>query len=136
MKPDYEYIIDILDVFIQSDKPNVRIGEFDSLRDEDENKFYFNILILQDKGIMEGSGKNPREIGLNFNPNADVYMVSSYPWRLTANGHDFAKDIVKPQIKDTIISKFKYEGFSAIIDITKKLAIQRTEKLLNGILDD
>ena len=85
---------------------------------------------------MEGAGSDPREIGLSFNPNADDYMVSPYPWRLTADGHDFATDIIKPEIKDTIISKFKSEGSRAIIDITKKLAIKRTEKLLEGALDD
>lgn len=40
MKPDYEYIIDILEVFIQSDKPNVRVDDFSRFVEEDENKFF------------------------------------------------------------------------------------------------
>jgi thiamine pyrophosphokinase len=56
MKPDYEYIIDILNIFIESEKPILYIGDFDSLREEDNNKFCFNILIMKDKGILEGGG--------------------------------------------------------------------------------
>lgn len=85
---------------------------------------------------MESAGKNPREIGVSFNQNTNDYNYFSCPWRLTANGHDFAKAIVEPEIKDIIISKFKNEGWSAIIDVVKKMAIKRTEKLLDGVLDD
>jgi hypothetical protein len=135
MKPDYEYIIEILNVFIESDKTNLRINDFDDFRRKDKNKFYFNILILRDKNILEGAS-DPRNIGIEFNGNNDSYDTFSVPWRLTADGQDFAKDILKPEIKETIISKFKSEGLSAIIDITKKLALKRTEKILAGILDD
>ena len=135
MKPDYEYIIEILNVFIDSDKTNLRINDFDDFRKKDKNKFYFNILILQDKNILEGAS-DPRNIGIEFNGNNDSYDTWSVPWRLTADGQDFAKNILKPEIKETIISKFKSEGFSAIIDITKKLALKRTEKLLADVLDD
>jgi hypothetical protein len=135
MKPDYEYIIEILNVFIESNKTNLRINDFDDFRKKDKNKFYFNILILRDKNILEGAS-DPRNIGIEFNGNNDSYDTWSVPWRLTADGQDFAKDILKPEIKETIISKFKSEGFSAIIDITKKLALKRTEKILAGVLDD
>lgn len=135
MKPDYDYIIQILNVFIESDKPNLRIEDFNIFWKEDENKFYFNILILRDKNILEGAGKNPQDIGIVFNQFIDDYEICSCSWRLTADGHDFAKNIMKPNIKDTIISKFKDEGLSAIIDITKKLAQKHAEKLLDGILD-
>lgn len=135
MKPDYEYIIEILNVFIDSDKTNLRINDFDDCIKKDKNKFYFNILILQDKNILEGASDS-RNIGIEFNGNNDSYNTWSVPWRLTADGHDFAKNILKPEIKETILSKFKSEGFSAIIDITKKLALKRAEKLLADALDD
>ena len=136
MKLDYEYIIEILDIFLSHNKPNIRIDGFDQYRNEDENKFYFHILIMQDKNIIQGSGNNPNEIGINFNSNSDTYIISSVPWRLTADGHDFAKAAIKPSIKTVITSKFKEEGLSAVIDITKKLASKHAEKLLDGVLDD
>lgn len=133
MKPDYEYIIDILNVFIDSEKPTLYVEDFHSFREEDNDKFCFNILIMKDKGILEGAGKKSYELGISFSGNNDRYEVFSYPWRLTATGHDFAKDIVKPEIQKVIVSKFKYEGIGAIIDITKKLGIKRLEKLLGDV---
>lgn len=63
MKPDYDYTINILEVFIQNDKPNVRIEEFDRFLAEDQNKFFFNILILRDKGLWKAPGKILEKLG-------------------------------------------------------------------------
>ena len=136
MKLDHEYIIEILNECLEHNEPNIRIGHFNRFREDDENKFYFHILIMQDKGILQGSGQNPREMGINFNSNSDTYTISELPWRLTANGHDFAKNAVKPSIRKAITSKFKEEGLGAVIDITKKLATKQAEKILDGVLDE
>lgn len=135
MKIDYQYISEILEVFIESSEPNVDINGFKQIWEDDENTFFFHILILIDKGIVAGAGRNSSDIGINFSSNTREYMVSVLPWRLTAEGNEFASALAKPSIKKVIIDKFKEEGFFAVIDISKKLATKQAEKLLSEVLN-
>ncbi|WP_323915636.1 hypothetical protein, partial [Aeromonas caviae] len=61
----------------------------------------------------------------------DAYGVCIIPWRLTANGHDFASSLTKPGVLTTIKEKFKTEGLSVVIDIAKSMASKQAEKLLD-----
>ena len=90
---------------------------------------------MRDKGIVAGAGRNPSDIGIDFNSNTREYMISVLPWRLTAEGNEFASALSKPSIKKVIVDKFKEEGFTAVIDITKKLATKHAEKLLSEALN-
>ena len=127
MRIDYDYLKDILDVFLTCELPTVDWSSFTSLRKTDEHKFVFHIEILVDKGLIEGALKD-RSIGISRT--FDDYAVSVIPWRLTADGHDFAVSITKPSVLATIKEKFKSEGLSVVIDIAKKIAEKQAEKLL------
>ena len=83
MKIDYQYISNLLEVFIESPEPNIDINAFKQVWEGDENTFFFHVLILRDKGIVAGAGRNPSDIGIDFNSNTREYMVSVLPWRLT-----------------------------------------------------
>jgi hypothetical protein len=54
--------------------------------------------------------------------------------RLTNHGIDFLSSLEKPEITTIILDKFKNEGLSSIIDITKKLAIKTLEKKIDHII--
>ena len=128
MQIDYEYLKELLDVFLQSEEPTVNWRSFDSLRKEGEHKFVFHIEILVDKKLMEGALKD-KSIGITRGFGGE-YHVSVIPWRLTADGHDFAVSLNKPTVLTTIKEKFKTEGLSVVIDIAKTIASKQAEKLL------
>jgi hypothetical protein len=54
-------------------------------------------------------------------------------WRLTANGHDFASALNKPDVLSTLKEKFKDEGISSVMDIAKQLAQKYLEKKLESL---
>jgi hypothetical protein len=130
MRIDYEYMSKILDVFLEASTPTVTWDDFEPLRegsDEGEHRFVFHIEILADKGLVVG-GLDDGSIGIQRN--SGEYLVSVIPWRLTADGHDFAAALVKPGILDRIKEKFQKEALSTVIEIAKKLAEKQAEKLL------
>lgn len=130
MRIDYDYLKDIFNVFLTCELPTVDWDSFTSLRNGDDDKFVFHIEILVDKALIEGD-LSDGSIGITrtFTGN---YSVSIVPWRLTANGHDFAASITKPSVLATIKEKFKSEGISVVIDVAKKVAEKQAEKLLGG----
>lgn len=131
MQINYDYLKDILDVFLTRELPTADWDSFASLRKTDENKFIFHIEILVDKGLIEGALRG-KSIGISRTLEGK-YTASIIPWRLTADGHDFAAAITKPSVLATIKEKFKTEGLSVVIDIAKKIAEKRAEKLLGQL---
>ena len=127
MKIDYEYIENILEVFLESELPTVDWESFSKIRNNDEHKFVFHIEIMVDKRLIVGALKDGK-IGINRTYND--YIISIVPWRLTADGHDLANAITKPSILAIIQNKFKQEGLSAVIGIAKKIAEKQALKLL------
>lgn len=125
---DYEYIENILEVFLNSETPTVDWNDFESLRGDDDHKFVFHVEIMVDKELIKSTLQNG-DIGITRT--AHSYIVSVVAWRLTAEGHDFASAITKPNILATIKEKFQKEGLSAVIDISKKIAAKQINKLLD-----
>ena len=134
MRISYEYISQLLIKFLDSEKPHLNWRDFDNEINEDENLFFFHINILCDKEIIVGASSDPNNIGVIFNANSNSYNIWIAPIRLTAQGHDFADALAKPSIKELIVTKFKDEGLSAIINIAKSLAEKHAEKLLGDIV--
>jgi len=134
MKISYEYLAQILSKFLDSTEPHLNWKSFDNELHENEKLFFFHIFILQDKGLLIGATSDSTNIGVNFNANANVYQYWNTPIRLTAKGHDFAEALSKPSIKEVIVNKFKDEGLSAVIEISKSLAEKHAEKLLSEVI--
>jgi hypothetical protein len=77
------------------------------------------------------SGVRGSDNTLGINGIHGEYYISVVPWRLTADGHDFASAITKPSVLIAIKNKFKTEGIGAVIEIAKKIAVKQAEKLLD-----
>jgi hypothetical protein len=130
MRIDYEYLSKLLDVFLEAPRPTVTWDDFEALRedgDDGEHRFVFHIEILADKALVVGD-LDDGSIGIQRN--AGEYLVSIIPWRLTAEGHDFAAALVKPGILAKVKDKFAKEGLSAVMDIVKRLAEKQAQKYL------
>jgi len=121
---DYEYIKSILDIFLESKKPTVDLNTFRSLHEANEDNFIFHVEICADKGLITGAFKD-RSIGISLGH--DGYYCSVVPWRLTADGHDFAAALNKPSIMGILKEKLKAESLSVVISVTKKLAERLVE---------
>jgi hypothetical protein len=134
MRIDYEYIAKMLDVFLESELPNIDFNSFKNELDEDSNKFFFHLILLEEQGLVAGSSSDPSNIGVRFNGNTGDYMTWIAPLRLTSYGHEFADALAKPSVTEVIMDKFQKEGLSAVIDVAKKLAIKQTEKLLQDAI--
>jgi len=134
MKISYEYLAQILSKFLDSTEPHLSWKNFNDELRENESLFFFHIFILLDKGLLIGTTSDPTNIGVKFNANANVYVQWDTPVRLTAQGHDFAEALSKPSIKEVIVNKFKDEGLSAVIGISKSLAEKHAEKLLGELI--
>ena len=132
MRIDYEYLSNILEFFLNSKLPTVDWDSFKKLHEVDEHKFVFHIKLMHDKELIVGN-INKNELGINQDFNSEEYYISIIPWRLTLDGHDFANILAKPNILATIKDKFKDEGLSAVIGISKKIAEKQALKLLDNL---
>lgn len=130
---DYEYLSGILNRFLDSDSPVLYLSSFRKELDEDANKLFFHLLILRDKAIVSGSGSPGQGIGIEFNDNTNEYDYWLVALRLTAEGHDFADAITKPNIKELVIDKFRNEGISAVVDLSKRIALKQAERKLDDL---
>ena len=128
MQIDYDYLKDIFDVFLTCEQSTVDWNSFVSLRKNDGQKFVFHIEILVDEGLIK-SALMDKSIGIHRASDGNIIFYVT-PWRLTADGHDFAASITKPSVLATVKEKFKSEGLSFVMDIVKKIAENQAGKLL------
>jgi len=127
MRIDYEYLGEIFNIFLESERPTANWNDFKDIIGDDEHKFVFHIEIMVDRFLIASTLENG-SIGI-MRTNSG-YAVGIVEWRLTAEGHDFAAALTKPSILDTIKGKFQQEGLSAVIDIAKKIVSKQAERLL------
>ncbi|GAA0819429.1 DUF2513 domain-containing protein [Colwellia asteriadis] len=128
MRIDYEYVEQILEVFLESNSPTVDWNSFLPIIRGNDDKFIFHILILVDKNLIVAAHSDGL---IGIKRNYTEYVTSVVPWRLTSDGHDFANALVKPGVLATVQEKFKEEGLSAVIGITKKIVEKQAMKLLD-----
>jgi hypothetical protein len=104
MDIDQEYLKGLLTAFQKSEKPTTDIRALQKCGyDYDEDRFYFHLKILHDKGLIEP------ETGfhLGYDKSADGHVMwSVIPLRLTVKGHDFLKNggLPSPMITQNIIN--------------------------------
>ena len=131
MKPDYDYLIKILNVFLEAETPTVDWEAFEDLRDGTlYDKFIFHIRLLSEKHLISDEQGDSTLESLGFIPTMTGYVISIIPWRLTSEGHSFSSEITKPATLTTIKEKFKNEGFPVVVDILKQLTQKQLDKWL------
>lgn len=130
MRIDYEYLSRILNVFLEAPKPTVTWEDFEHLHrggDDNEHRFVFHVEILADRALVTGALKDG---SIGIRRSSHEYLISITPWRLTADGHDFAMALVKPAVLAKIKDQFQGEPLSTVIDIAKRLSEKQIDKLL------
>ncbi|WP_261859256.1 hypothetical protein [Photobacterium sanguinicancri] len=121
----------LLDVFLEHPVPTVNLDDLSELKDIGEHKFVHHMEILIDKGLICSVWPDS---SLNFSRRHDKYKYPNSPIRLTADGHDFASELERPDTLKVITGRFKKEGLSVVIDVAKKLAKSRIEKELEKLV--
>jgi len=137
MKIDYDYLKKMLGIFLNSEKWCVTINDFDSIVNLDDEKsknvFLHHLSILTDRLMISLKGKPPEKglqcLGIDFDLNGNTY-TACFDWRLTADGHDFAVALNKPEVLEFIKTQLKEEGFSAVVDIVKTIVSKLWENKL------
>ncbi|HEX2878226.1 MAG TPA: hypothetical protein VHO25_01690, partial [Polyangiaceae bacterium] len=124
MQIDYDYLSKVLKVFLASDTPTVTWKNFSEFHGGDqENKLIFHMEILADRGLVQSYLKGG---GLGFAlMGSGGYTISIVPWRLTADGHDFASELQKPSVLQLIGTKLKSEGLAVVTKVVTSLATQQ-----------
>ncbi|MUK47554.1 DUF2513 domain-containing protein [Aliivibrio fischeri] len=139
MKIDLEYTKDLLDLIVNDGAVDFNIGQdhFLSLQSDDgkKNKLAFHLEILADQGYIENSCTKGNDIGVQ-RFGLDTIKIKKIPLRLTASGHQFASDLGKSGVIDTLTRSFKDAGPSEVIKIVCALAKQIADKKLASFLDE
>ena len=133
MKLDYEFINEILKKFVESEQSTVDCDSFIELYEKNSQKLAHHLIIMEEKKLITGAFSH-RKLGidLDYYDGKNVYeFTSGMPWRITSEGYDFAAALNKPNVLSVIKDKFQKEGISAVIDISKKIAVKQATKLLN-----
>lgn len=140
MRIDIDYIINILNLISENNHPDVRIDIpgmkelWDDHKHSQEKlkKFIFHMEILKDQSLIESSIGKP---GIGFTRlSGGLFSIGIMPLRLTADGHQFASDLSKPGVVDTLISSFKDAAPSEKIKIVFALGKKIIDKKLEDIL--
>ncbi|EJL6404769.1 MULTISPECIES: DUF2513 domain-containing protein [Vibrio harveyi group] len=133
MKLDYELINEILTKFVESEQSTVDVDYFTDLYEKDSQQLAHHLIIMEEKRLITGASSHGKlGIDLEYSNGKDVYeFTSGMPWRITSEGYDFAAALNKPNVLRVIKEKFQKEGLSAVIEISKKIAIKQAAKLLD-----
>ena len=132
MKLDYEFINEILINFVESEKSTVSVDDFIELYEKDSQKLAHHLILMKEKKLITGAFSHGKlGIELEFDEQGRYEFTSGMPWRITSEGYDFALALNKPDVLTIIKDRFQREGLSAVIDITKKIAVKQATKLLD-----
>lgn len=141
MDIDYTYIKQVLseikdaqEPYADSKKLYIKYLDVD---DDSKKEFIFHWHLIVENGLVS-TNKNPiydlKSSGLVSSPQAPMkFMLVPPPIRLTSSGIEFLSSLEEPKVLDVIVNKFKGEGFSAIVDISKQLGMKVLSKKLESI---
>lgn len=116
MKPDAEYLKNLLTAFRNAHNPTTDITELKEKGiDHEEPAFEFHMQLLLDDGYIESS-LGPNDFGLSRG--VDGYRSwSVIPLRLTAAGHEFAEGLENPKAFETVRKDFVGASLGTIKEV-------------------
>jgi hypothetical protein len=124
MKPDIEYLKQLLTAFQGATNPSTDIRELeDAGLSIDDPKFEFHMMLLQDGRFVE-SESGAGGIGLSKSADGSIEW-SVIPLRLTASGHEFAEAMGNSKVLQTLKKSFLGASISTMRDVA--VAIIKTE---------
>ncbi|MGR5062006.1 hypothetical protein [Photobacterium sp. DNB22_13_2] len=138
MKIDIEYIKNFLELVLENNHPDFKLNQ-DSFKgfistDDELHKLVFHLEILEDQGLLKNSSNNLQGIGFSRS-GCGSFSVSIIPLRLTAQGHQFASDLVKPGVIETLKTSFKDAGPSETVKAVFSLGKKALEKKLAELIE-
>ncbi|MEP3348809.1 MAG: hypothetical protein ABJN96_02520 [Marinomonas sp.] len=138
MDIDYAYIKKLLEEIKQGQSPYIKSGDlFTKHLEEHSKQFVFHWHLIVENGFIStntSSIYDLKESGLiPSSQNPMHFMVNSKPIRLTTVGIEFLQSLNEPKVLEVIQEKFKNEGLSAVMDISKQLAMKVLNKKLESI---
>tara|TARA_Y100001934_G_C12169997_1_gene686239 strand:- start:71 stop:544 length:474 start_codon:yes stop_codon:yes gene_type:complete len=157
MRIDYEYLKDFLEIVLDSPKPSFSIEDeklsdlwksgvneneeelsklWNSGVNEDEEKLkklIFHMEILADMNLIQSASGKP---GIGFRCYGDSYSVAAMPLRLTADGHQFAADLNKPSVLETLKKTFKDAGPKEVVKLVFSMGRKITDNQLSKLMDE
>ncbi|EDX0904776.1 DUF2513 domain-containing protein [Salmonella enterica subsp. enterica] len=131
MKPDYEIINMMLNIFLQSEKAFITIDDLVAGYDAGviDEQFLFHFLLIVENGLLSNqnlTAKTPEDVGLFFALNGQI-ITSSIPIRLTQSGLDFANALnQKP-----VLERVKKELADAPFEFVRTTAGKLLSKILS-----
>ncbi|HHX8467886.1 TPA: hypothetical protein ACVO0H_004526 [Vibrio diabolicus] len=141
MDIDYAYIKQLLSEIKEAQEPYADSQKlymkYLNVDDGTDKKFVFHWHLIVENGLLS-TNKGPiydmKSSGLVASPQAPMkFMLVCSPIRLTSSGIEFLSSLQEPKVLDVIVNKFKGEGFSAIVDISKQLGMKILNKKLESI---
>ncbi|MUK79142.1 DUF2513 domain-containing protein [Aliivibrio fischeri] len=138
MRVDFEYIKDFLALVLDNEELDFNLNQeqFKPLHADFDakKKMVFHLEILEDQGLIESVSNKIHGIGFQRMGRNDV-QLSIIPLRLTATGHQFAADLVKPGVFEKLVSNFKDAGPTEAIKVVLGLGKSILEKKLAELTD-
>jgi hypothetical protein len=126
MKPNPEYIKNLLSAFQKSRDPVTDVSELEeqgfSYRTT-EFYFYFHLLLLNDLGFVIREDRKPG-IGVKRMPHGELFW-SGIPLRLTASGHEFAEAMNNKKAFESIKKSVMSSSLSIMRDVA--VSVLKTE---------
>ncbi|WP_045459994.1 DUF2513 domain-containing protein [Vibrio hyugaensis] len=141
MDIDYAYIKQILSEIKEAQKPyadsKTIYSKYLDADDSSKVKFIFHWHLIIENGLVSTNKKPIYDLesgGLIASPQDPMqFMFVCPPIRLTNLGIELLSSLEEPRVLDVIVDKFKGEGFSAVIDISKQLGLKFLNKKLESI---
>lgn len=135
MKPDIDYIKDLLIAFEDCDNPTLDINDLARYGfDNNDKRFIFNLRILEDNNYISQAMLNPSSgLGYIVRPNEDIKWAI-VPLRLTAHGHDFLDVLKNKEIFNKLKSEFKDNSIDTIFKVGKQLLDGYLKKKVDELL--
>ncbi|MCK5819950.1 MAG: DUF2513 domain-containing protein [Psychromonas sp.] len=142
MEIDYNYIKLILEEIKMMQDPYAESGviykKYLDVTDGSDRNFIFHWHLIIENGLLSknnGPIHDLKTSGLISSPQDPMRLISVNPSiRLTNIGIEFLSSLQEPEILNLIMDKFKNEGFSAIMDVSKKLAVKLISKKLESVI--
>ena len=116
MKPDPEYLKQLLTAFQDAPNPTTDITELEGAGlSRDDPQFEFHMMLLHDGGFVESESKAG---GMGLSKSADGSIEwSVIPLRLTASGHEFAEAMGNNNVLRTLKKSFVGASITTMRDV-------------------
>ncbi len=133
MKIDQEYLRNILNAFIESERSFVWVADIESRDVAIDDKFLFHMQILEDQHFIECLDKKS-ELGYQINLGGN-FSWQSRPLRLTASGHEFVEAINRPEIWEVLRAEFSDASLSTLKSAATSLLLAFAKKQVGKYLE-